>query len=514
MAASSSTTTLTPPDGLATDRSRNRSFILSALVCGLLFALPFLSVTIPPITDLPQQLAQIRLLGEAFGSDDETYRIQAWHPNKLGYLPLGLAWLVASPLAAGRLGLLMIGWLWIVAIHGLAWSTGRSTAAAALACLFFFSHLTYWGLLNALIGLPMFAAWFVLLDRLEPRSAGWRKGLPLTVVACLLYSAHVLWLAVGLLWLVVSGLLARLPIRALAWRLAWASPPLLAVAIWYPRLQRSGFVSETTWGRSPLGRLHPEWWLNSALGGLEGRVELILGLAVVFWLALGLLTLRSDTAEGKASSPPSIHRGLLAAGLLFVTLALCLPAVIQNTIFFASRWLPAGVVFLVLACPPPRRPNLVRSAVPYLLLTTLALATTTTWIDFESEDLHGLHESVAAVPPGGRILGLDFGRTSERIKGFPFYLLYAYAQVLHGGEVARSFANLGSSLVVFRDLPREFPWTDALDWRAQRVRRSDIEHFQHVLVFGGPERHAPFLADERLTPVTRDRPWRLYRVGP
>ncbi len=67
---------------------------------------------------------------------------------------------------------------------------------------------------------------------------------------------------------------------------------------------------------------------------------------------------------------------------------------------------------------------------------------------------------------------------------------------------------------MFRDLPRKFPWTESLDWRAMQVRKSDMDHFGQVLIFGGPDAHALFLADERLTPVTAERPWRLYRIAP
>ena len=79
----------------------------------------------------------------------------------------------------------------------------------------------------------------------------------------------------------------------------------------------------------------------------------------------------------------------------------------------------------------------------------------------------------------------------------------------------RSFANEASSLVVYRDLPRPHPWTDGLDWRAFKVRRSDVPHFDYVLVHGGPRHQAMFLADQRLRPVSGidgDARWRLYRV--
>ncbi len=480
--------------------STETAYLVSALVCCALVAIPFLAVTVPPITDLPQQTAQVRLLLEAGG--DGPYRVQWWHPNKLGYLPLLLSWRLAPPLAAGRLGVLLIGLSWVAALHWLARASGRPPAAAALAAVFFFNHLTYWGLLNFLVGLPVFAVWFVLLERrrdLEP--GGWRGGLRLSATAALLYWSHVLWLAAGLGWLVLSTLVRRRPLSALIRPLAWTSPALGLALAWYPHLGRSGFVSDTFWGRSPLGRLHPQWHLNSAFGGLEGGAEPALALAVLGWLVLGLIQ-----ARGRG-----IHRGLLAAGAMFTAAALCLPGVIQNTIFFASRWLPIGAVLIVLACPQPRLRPALKMAVPYVVLACLAAATTAAWIGFDRQELDGLHESLAAVPPGERLLGLDFVRTSERIKGFPYYHLYAYAQVMHGGELAHSFANLGSSLVVFRDLPREFPWTEALDWRARRVRRSDVDHFGHLLIFGPPDAHAPFLADERLTPVTADRPWRLYR---
>ncbi len=481
----------------------DRAYLVSALACAALVAIPFLAVTIPPITDLPQQTAQVRLLLETLADADGPYRVQWLNPNKLGYLPLLLAWLAAPKIAAGRLGVLLIGVAWVAALHLLARATRRPAAAAALASVFFFNHLTYWGLLNFLAGLPVFALWFVLLERLGARDAGWRGGVKLLAISVLLYSAHVLWLAAGLAWLVASALLQRLPWVGLARRLIWTLPILGVALLWYPQLERTGFVSDTVWGRSPLGRLHPEWHLNSALGGLEGAVEPALALVIAGWLLLGLIQARTA----------GIHRSLLLAGAMFVAAALCLPAVIQSTIFFASRWLPVGVVLLVLACPQPRLRPVLRSAVPYVVLASLTMAAAAAWIAFEDRELDGLHESLAAVPPGERLLGLDFVRTSEHIKGYPFYHLYAYAQVLHGCELSRPFTNLGSSLVVFRDVPRKFPWTEGLDWRATKIRRSDMDHFGYVLIFGRPDAHALFLADERLEPVTADRPWRLYRVN-
>ena len=58
----------------------------------LLAAAPALLVTFPPITDLPQQLAQIPLAAEAISGTAPDYTVQWWTPNKLSYPLLALAW--------------------------------------------------------------------------------------------------------------------------------------------------------------------------------------------------------------------------------------------------------------------------------------------------------------------------------------------------------------------------------------------------------------------------------------
>lgn len=475
---------------------------LSAACCALLVALPFVCVTTPPITDLPQQSAQIRLLLETVGNDQSPYRIQWFDPNKLGYLPLAAGWLLAPPLRAGGAGMVLIGWAWVVAIHGLTRAAGRPLANAPVASLFFFNHVTYWGFVSFLTGLPAFILWLVLLRR---PAAGWRRGTAIAGGAFLLYAAHVLWLAAGTAWLLLDAVLARRPWREAAVRSAWTAPALLAVAFWYPRFAASGFDSATVYGHPPWQRLHPDWLVGTALGGLRGPVPGLVLLAVAGWLALALW-------QGRERLASTIERPLLAAGLGFLLAALLLPGVRQHTIFFASRWLPVAAVFLVLALPAPRLRPVLRRTLPLLVLGALSLATANAWRDFERDELAGFHRALEALPAAPRLLGLDFVRQSPRIRDYPYYHLYAYGQVLRGGTLNRSFADQASSLVVFRQLPKTYPWTRDLDWRAHTVRRSDVAYFDHLLIFGDEAIHARFAADPRLDAVTTGAPWRLYRV--
>lgn len=488
-------------------------------VCCLFLVLPFLAIDIPPITDLPQQVAQIRLLEDVATDSPATYRVQWWEPNKLAYVPLWLAWQVASPLAAGRLAVVILGLLWLIAIFDLARRRQRSSAAAILAGAFFFNHALYWGLLNFLIGLPIFILWLNVSTPAEgpethppnppPRSVG--RWFLLVLTAYLLYASHALWWIAGVVYLVGHGVRRRFDRPAWLFHLSALAPVGMAAALWYPRLASRGFDSQTFWAFDQ--RWHAGWWVNSAFGGLQGPTESWLAAGVGIWLCLGLLALWRRRRQGIAPEPgDSLDRRLLAiAGGGFLA-AMLLPAVHQNTVFFASRWLPMAVVFLVLAVPPPPLQPWLRRALPVFLFATLSVATTDAWLTFDRQELDGLHDALSLIEAPATVLGLDFVRTSESIQGFPYYHLYAWSQALHGGEVARSFANEASSLVVYTDLPRQLPWTPGLDWRARKLRRSDIDHFDYVILHGDGAMQRHFFADPRLEAVTPPRRWCLFKV--
>ena len=181
-----------------TDRGA-RERLSIALSCAVLVALPFLLVTIPPITDLPQLVAQIRLLADSFGDDTSPYIVHWLHPNRLAYLPLVAGWTASSPIDAGRIAVLLIGIFWVASVHLFAAMLRRPPEAAALCCLFFFHKSTYWGFLNFLVGFPVFLLWLVVVEHARA-TPGWRRHFLVLTVSFLLYFAHILWLAAGLLW--------------------------------------------------------------------------------------------------------------------------------------------------------------------------------------------------------------------------------------------------------------------------------------------------------------------------
>ena len=487
-------------------RSPAGPYLLSGLIAAAALAAPFLLVDVPPVTDLPQLSAQVHLLFEVLGGTaDDAYRLQPFDPNKLGYLPLLLGCSFLAPMAAARLSLVLIGLCWLAAIHQVARAAGRPPAAALFAGLFFFNQTLYWGFLNFLCGLPLFCLLWLSLRRLPQRKTSTGALLGLGALFLLLYTAHVLWLALAFAYCGVAALANRWTPRDTLLRLATALPAWILIALWYPRLNAAGFVSQTTWGLLPWERLHPGWLLSAIFGGVRGDGEATLALALVLCAVLGLVQHRKERHLG-------VEPSLLWPAALFLAASFLLPAVFQNTILFASRWMPAAVVFLALALPAPSLGRLPQVVLPLLFWAGLSSMTTAAWLGFERDELRGLPAALEAVEPGERILGLDFVRTSQYLHGYPFYHLYAWSQPLAGCPLARSFANEGSSLVVFDDLPRTFPWTEGLDWQARKIRRSDIPHFRQVLIHGDAQTQALFEQDPRLEPVTPPNRWRLFRV--
>ncbi|MEL7061446.1 MAG: hypothetical protein AAGN46_15590 [Acidobacteriota bacterium] len=496
----------------------HRRWWLQAVGVSALLAAPIVAVTYPPLTDLPQQVAQMHLLERTLAGD-ERFRVQWWHPNKLAYLPIALGWLLGGGLWAAKVVATTIVVAWTVALHALAAARGRSLTLAALAATLVWNHAMYWGFLTFQLGFPLFVAWVILLDDAVERP-GRRRLLARIVVASGLYFAHVLWLGAAIGLAVVEGVLRRVDRTEWLERSAALAGPLLGIAVWYPSLTDGGFVSQTVFGRSVLERLEPAALVETLYGGLRGALEplaaavllLVVGGSVGRWW-------RRDRAVTPLGPACRFDGGLVAAAALLASAAFFLPDVAQATICFASRWLPPAAALLLLAVPTlawsDRRPIWFASAARVAALGAVALfamTTTVTWRDGAREELAGFNTALAGIPAGSRVLGLDFERTSPRLRGKPYLHLDAWSQVLHGSELSRSFAEAASSLVVYRRLPVAHPWTPNLDWFPERLRRSDLVSFDYVLwqQAGGPP--AQVEADPALEIVEpRDR-WTLLRV--
>lgn len=481
----------------------------NVLLIGTLLAIaaPFLLVTYVPSTDLPQHLAQVRLLFDVLRGNHQTdLTLNLFAPNILVYLPLSIAWLVFPPVLAGKVVMLFLIVASALSTLVFALKNGRSIESAALVSILVFNASFYWGFVNFLIGWPFFLWWMHLLTHRERVESGWRHVVVEGVVALLLFLSHALWFAAGVGVMVFLNLLDRFPRRRMFRHALALAPELLISMVWYPRMSSAraslGFDTAAHWYTMPLDRFSPAWLVDSMMGGLMGPAESILCAAIVIWIGLCIVT---NIRKLRDSVDPTL---LIAGGLilLFVLLA---PDKYMNTIGFASRWLPMGITLIVLGLPRPRVPAALSFSFPLLILVVFSLVTSNAWRNFDSRELDGFSQALQAVPDNGKVLGLDFVRQSEQIKGQPFMQLFSYAQVLHGGELNFSFTMLQSEIVVLEKLPT-FNFTLGLEWLPELATKHDYDVFDVTVVNAYEDEHRAIDSSGLATPLTFRGMWRAY----
>ena len=471
-----------------------------AVACCLLIAVPFLVIRFVPVTDLPQHVAQVRLLLEALDGN-QTYKIQWLAPGGLAYGLMLALWGLVPPLEVGRAFLLVVGAAWTCAAFGLAAGRGRSVGAAIVSLAFFFSHDLYWGFIGILVGWPVFAGW----TRLSLQS-GDRISRGRALVACamsvLLHYSHPMWLIVALVW--------TLALRGFGLRL-WARyalcllPGIALSALWYSTSGLRGLKQTAYWPANTLERVSPEWLEDAALGGLWSDAERVILVLALAWICAGIWQHRN-------SIKTAVDGPLLLAALLFLLMTLTLPQFFEFSLRYAERWLPIAAMLVLIGGPSPSISPVRSVAIGFSLLAVFSLSTTGLWSTHQDLEVAGLEETIAALPANQRILGLDFIQISSPVKGRPFLHLYVFGQVAKGGSVYHSFSASGRGIVTFRS-PEPKKWTPGLDWNAQLVKPPDIAAFDFVILNGNESIHKMWAKNSRqLVPVTATGKFRLYRV--
>jgi hypothetical protein len=463
-------------------------------------------VDFPPITDLPQQSAQIRLFLDTI-HDDGTgpYRIQWFTPYSLSYLLLGGSWAIFGPAEAGRVAMSLIGVLWVLTFWWIAKKRNRPESAAILSGVFFFNHIVYWGFYSFAIGWPVFLLWFQAVTGSDNEKPAWKSFVTFSVLGLLLYLSHVLWLLVGVAWFVLHGICIRRSIWQLIRGIAYLGPLAIAVILWYPLLAGSTMATPALWATDPVSRMSFSWLADAALGGLEGNAESIV---LVFCLVWILFSVRRSWSEFAAETDVEM---LLCAGM-FLVFALVLPDKFMNTIRLGQRWVPPAAILLLGAMPGPRcRPGYLRAGA-LALLAGFAIYVASAWSAFERTELKGLRAALENLPQSPKTLGLSFTQKSEIVRGYPFIQMFAYSQVLKGGLLNFSFAEFSPCLVVYKTQFQR-PWTGGLEWFPGRLRESDLEWFDHMLVNGPDQVHSLVMSKLPVQPVTKEGTWRLYRIN-
>ncbi len=468
--------------------------------------IPFWVTELPPAIDLPQHLAQARLLDETLMGTRPELTVTPWYfPNTLIYWVLLALWKALPPMTSGRMILSVLALMWISATLLLTLCRNRAVSNWLIATPVVFNTLFNWGLLNFLLGWPLFCLFVCAV------LAQHRRHKPL--LACLagiaLYYAHALWFAFANLWLAIL-LITSPAMRGQRIRLCVAMlPGWLLATHWYPELtvlrKSSGVETGILWGLMPIDRAGLSALRDSLLGSIHTPLETAFLFGIGVWLALILAT-RRDDIENKTDKP------LILAASLMILGYWSLPAAYMNTIFFNSRWLPCGVTLLLLALPKPRLSIATPATISVGFAALLSAATIRAWSNWAVEAVGGFHESLLQIDSSDRVIGLNLFYNSEDIKGRPGLQLFSYAQALRGADVFFSFTEHYSGSVQFKSPPPPNP-TRALVWSPATIQCKHLYGYTKIIVNGTDIMHEELVERLHLERLNNnDGTWRTYRI--
>jgi hypothetical protein len=478
---------------------------LAALLAGL----PAWLTEFPFAMDLPQHVAQIRLWQDVMEghAPPDLYVVDWLAPNTALYALIYACWKIAGPYLSGRVALGLVMAAWVASTFWLAWHRRRPIAHAALASALVFNVLLYWGLLNFMVGFPAFVVWWALATR--PLSAA-RAG-ALLILSALLLWCHSLWFAFACFALVVVVIGERSGLKRGISKLATMLPVGLLSLAWFSELRTLreawGFRVGAEWWSPLWARLLPQSWGVASIHGV-GVAPGVVILIVSIWIGAQLLALRTG-AKRDVDGP------LLSLSILAVAAFLAAPDRYMNTIFFAWRWIPCGLAWMILALPAPRlatgRWTGAARAVAIGAFLALVGQTTVVWRQAQRHEFSGLREAIEAVPRGATVIGMDFVRTSDRARGWPFLQVAAWTTAWRGADTDFSFAEHAHGLVRYRD-KREVPWTRPEMMDPNELTDADLVHFEFALVNLRSEAHPGFEESAPVEAVTTNGRFRLYRI--
>lgn len=484
-------------------RARAVWLAFSLLFCCLPFAVCFFS----PAATLPQYAAQVRLLEELWGlapatADLEPLVVRAFAPGTLVYWPMFLLGRLFTPALAANLTLLLVACFAVSSVHWLALVRVRSALGALLACTLVFSGVFYAGLVDFLFGFPLLLLFAARALAPWHKQSRLRDLLSLMLLSCLVLWAHLLWLPVAVLCVLIQALQARSG-ALLVWRLSAFVPAAVWLVYSAPELLGAGPHPPLDPGmpyRAPasLGAGF-EGLVTLWFGGVRGWLEPVATAVLLIYAAMTLLGIRAQRGEADWS--------LLALGLILSAFSLLGPGQWSATHDVSLRFAPFALMLVLLSLPPLRSALMVLSFLGCGLL--FSLTTALAWSLYNEEDLAGLSESLALLSRPARVAELDLRQKASTLRGRPFVHAFAYFQAQHGGRGSFSLADLGTGIAVLRE-PRPVVWWQGL------AQISDMTHVladaqsECFLVNGTSSQHSAFAAASGLSSPLSSGYFRLY----
>lgn len=492
------------------------------ILAGLVITLPLWLVERPPLQDLPQHVAAVRVLSSFW---EPSYRFAEYFELTLGrtqyltvyLLAAGLA-KITGPLVATKLVLSAALVMTPYCLQRLLRAIGYSPWLALLSLPLVFNVHVAFGFLNFVAGIPLLF-WGLELAVLELREHERKRSLWLGFVLLVTFLTHVV--PFGLLVLCV-GCLTPLTRRSLARQALVMLPSLLAALLWLLR-SPAGRVVRAAMGDSeamgletptyqPFGaalRAIPDWLVDFATADSDDRR---LTLWLVLWLALLVFATVMPKAEPREDDALCQRARIVLGAIVPVAL-------------LAYVVLPTSNGFIWPICQ--RFPLIAALCSVFLLgrlrelgrwvggLVCLGLTFLSTqeqvglFRQVEATAYRGFDEVVAQIPLGSRVATLVFDRNVEGLRHSPLMHAAGWVQAERGGLVMFTFAEFPPSPFSYRNERRPPPVAPRWEWLPDRVQPDlDLTYYDYVLVHGWT---GTLKSAQSFAPVASQARWSLWR---
>jgi hypothetical protein len=502
--------------------SRSPAFEVVFALLAVLAAVPLWLVPHPPLQDLPQHLAAVRVihdLGDPNLAFAQYFEVDLWRTQYLAYYLLVhvLAWPFGVEVANHLvLTAAIVGTPY--ALRALLRVLGRDERHALFALpLTWNAHLIL-GFLNFVAAIPLMLAGLALACRyrLAPTRG---RGLGLAALLLLTFYTHVVPFAFLGLGAALSMLAT--PLRDTA-RRAWPLvPAAVAALLWMwasPAGQSTVAAARDQVPQSGRGTEYAPWiqslreapqWLTDVLAGPEGlRLLVAWSLLALVGFALGAGDATAPREHARARHALTRRLGLLVP---LAALAYFVAPVSHDWIWPINARFPLlALLLLPVLLPPLRgaRAALVFSGVA--VVTVLSFTHVTRAFVAFDEEVGDLEAAVESIPEGQRVAGLVFDRGSRAVRYSPFLHSVAWYQARRGGAVMFTFADFPQSPIRFREDARPPRVRPRWEWTPERVNpRRDLQWYDYVLVRGGPGRIAT--QHDTYEPVHRSARWSVWK---
>lgn len=413
------------------ERARYRGLLC---LVTLLLCLPILSVHYVPLVDYPNHLARVHILSSY--DDEPAFRERFDRqfepiPNLAADVLILFLNQFVGILAAGKIFLVLTAVLFAAGCHLLGRAIrGRPAWLALPCCFFFYNSMLFYGFLNYMFGVGLFAvALAYWVEWREKWSAPRYACVSLLVLAAYLshLSAYVfLGVAFAILtaWGYFKG--AR-TLRAAAFDLGHLVPPLVTFAVY---MSGSGEAGGVTW--------------NTVRDKLTSSLSLILSYDYKLDAVVGAALLVVAILVFRRAQSVGVSRPTFVTGLVFALMYLIFPLGMMTAWFVDVRFIMPAALLIVLSL----KVNISRKAGRFLLLFLMAVfclrlgSVWATWVALDAR-IAAQTRALGVLPEGAKV-----------------YPLFVIPDDPKRGRTERAFVHVVHYATIYRRarVPTLFAW--------------------------------------------------------